>query len=158
MSEQFEMLVWRANGVDTNGDITTPTALAMMADGMLPGDDINLNFGFNNSVGKIVQAWVKGDELWAAVVVTDCDVIESIREGRITLRPGFSIGASHESVDGHRVIEKVGLADTNVGLMTRGMPLPSAHTCTLCARSIPDDDKIEVCDPCLVSEFEAGHV
>ncbi len=121
MSEQFEMLVWRANGVDTNGDILTPTALATMADALLPGIDIDLNFDFNNVVGKIVQAYVKNDELWVTAVFTDCDIVEMIREDKAVLRPGFSIEASHRT-ESHRVIEKVGY--TNVGLMTDGMPLP----------------------------------
>ncbi len=151
MSEQFDMLVWRANGVDTNGNILTPAALSSMADALLPGRDITLNFGFNNPVGKIVHAWAKNQELHVSAVFTDCDVIEAIREGKSVLRPGFSIEVSHLSDDGHRVIEKVGLAD--VGLMTNGMPLPSERICTLCERSIPDDDKIKVCGPCLVGMY-----
>lgn len=147
MSEQFDMLVWRSDGVDTNGDIVTPTALASMADGLFPGAEIMLNFGFNNPVGKIVQAWVKNKELYVSAVFTDCDVIEAIREGKFTLRPGFSIETSHISDDGHRVIEKVGLAD--VGLMTNGMSLPSARTCVLCSTSLPNDDLIEVCGSCI---------
>ncbi len=148
MSEQFEMLVWRANGVDTNGDIVTPTGLATMADSLLPGMDINLNFAFNHSVGKLIQAYVRGDELWATVVITEIEILEAIRGGSINLRPGFSIETSHRNADGHRVITKTGT--TNLGLMTSGMELPNARSCTLCACSIPDDDKIEVCGPCLV--------
>ena len=152
MSEQFDMLVWRANGVDMNGAILTPAALLSMADALLPGREITLNFGFNNPVGKIVHAWAnKNQELHVSAVFTDCDVIEAIREGKCTLRPGFSIETYHTSDDGHRVIEKVGLAD--VGLMTNGMPLPSARTCELCARTIPDDDTLAVCGPCIVGMY-----
>ncbi len=149
MSEQFDMLVWRANGVDMNGDIFTPAALLAMADKLLPGTSITFNFNYDTRVGTIVQAWVRNRELWVSAVFTDCDVIEWIREGKFTLRPGFSIEASHFGDDGHRVIEKVGIA--YVGLMTNGMPLPSNRTCQLCTRSISDDDKIEVCGPCLVA-------
>lgn len=149
MSEQFDMLVWRADGVDLNGDILTPVALLAMADGLHPGTNITLNFNFGHPVaGQIVQAWVRKRELWVSAVFTDCDIIEAIREDKLTLRPGFSIEASHISDDGHRVIEKIGLAD--VGLLTNGMPLPSIRTCQLCTRSILDDDKIAVCGPCLV--------
>lgn len=151
MSEQFDMLVWRANGVDMNGDILTPTALAMMADALLPGQAITFNFDFRNVVGKIIQAYVKNNELRATVVVTDCDVIEDIRKGKAALRPGFSIGASHLSDDGHRVIEQVGEAYS--GLMTNAMPLPSVRICELCARTIPDNGKLPVCGPCLVGMY-----
>ena len=149
MSEQFEMLVWRADGVDMNDDMLTPAALLSLADGLHSGADISLDFRFGSSVGKIVQAWVRNRELWVSIVVTDCDVIKAIREGELTLRPGFSIEKSHISSDGHQVIEKVGHAD--VGLMTNGMPLPSVRICTLCTRSILDDDTSAICGPCLVT-------
>lgn len=152
MSEQFDMLVWRANGVDTNGDIVTPAALSMMANQLHSGMDIPLDFRFGHPVvGRIVQAWIRNRELWVSAVFTDCDVIEAIREDKFTLRPAFSIEASHISDDGHRVIEKVG--STEVGLMTNGMSLPSERICTLCASAIPDDDKIAVCGPCLVRMY-----
>ncbi len=149
MSEQFDMLVWRANGVDMNGDIITPAALSSMADALHSGTDISFNFNFGTGVGKIVQAWVRNRELWVSAVFTDCDVIEAIREDKLRLRPGFSIESSHISDDGHRVVEKVGLA--NVGLMTNGMPLPSERICQLCTRTIPDDDNLAICGPCLLA-------
>ena len=149
MSEQFKMLVCLADGVDLNGDICTPAALLSLAVGLHSGADISLDFRFGSSVGKIVQAWVRNRELWASIVVTDYDVIEAIREGKLTLRPGFSIEKAHISSDGHQVIEKVG--HTALGLMTNGMPCPSDRTCTLCTRSIFDDDTLAICGPCLVA-------
>ena len=124
MSEQFEMLVWRANEVDTNGDVLTPAALLSMADALFSGKDITINFSFTNPVGKIVQAWVRNHELWVSAVFIDCDVIEAIREEKMTLRPGFSIESSSRKANGMRVIDKVGTAD--VGLMTDGMLLPGS--------------------------------
>ena len=122
MSEQFEMLVWRANEVDTNGDVLTPAALLSMADALFSGKDITIDFSFTNPVGKIVQAWVRNQELWVYAVFTDCDVIEAIREEKMTLRPGFSIKSSSRKDNGIRVIDKVGTAD--VSLMTNGMLMP----------------------------------
>ena len=122
MSEQFEMLVWRANEVDTNGDVLTPAGLLSLADSLVVGKDITVNFGFNNAVGKIVQAWVRNQELWVSAVFTDCDIIEAIREEKMTLRPGFVIESFSRTEDGIRLIDKVGKA--YVGLMNNGMPIP----------------------------------
>ena len=122
MSEQFEMLVWRANEVDTNGDLLTPAALLSMADSLFTGKDITVDFSFTNSVGKIVQAWVRNQELWVTAVFTDCDIIESIREEKMCLRPGFSIESASRNENGVRVIDKVGKAD--LGLMTNWMLIP----------------------------------
>ena len=124
MSEQFEMLVWRANEVDTNGDLLTSAALLSMADVLVTGKDITIDLSFATSVGKIVQAWVRNQELWVTAVFTDCDIIEAIREKKMCLRPGFSIESSSRNENGVRVIDKVGKAD--VGLMTTvSWPLPS---------------------------------
>ena len=122
MSEQFEMLVWRANEVDTNGDALTPAGLLSLADSLVVGKDITVNFGFNNAVGKIVQAWVRNQELWVSAVFTDRDIIEAIREEKMTLRPGFVIESFSRTEDGIRLINKVGRAD--LGLMNNGMPIP----------------------------------
>lgn len=147
MSEKFDMLVWRANAVDANGDIFTSTALASMADVLLPDDEILLDFQFDKPVGKIVQAWIKNDELHVSAVITDDDAIESIREGKANLRPGFSIGTSHLR-DGNRVIDEVSIVE--LGLVFRRMPLPRARICAMCSIAIlPNDDLIEVCGPCI---------
>ena len=122
MSEQFEMLVWRANEVDMNGDVLTPAGLLSLADSLVTGQEIKVNFGFNNAVGKIVQAWVRNQELWVSAVFTDRDIIEAIREEKMTLRPGFVIESFSRTEDGIRLINKVGRAD--LGLMNNGMPIP----------------------------------
>ena len=122
MSEQFEMLVWRANEVDTNGDALTPAGLLSLADSLVVGKDITVNFGFNNAVGKIVQAWVRNQESWVSAVFTDRDIIEAIREEKMTLRPGFVIESSSRNENDVRVIDKVDKA--YVGLMSNGMPIP----------------------------------
>ena len=122
MSEQFEMLVWRANEVDTNGDVLTPAGLLSLADSLVTGQDITVNFGFNNAVGKIVQAWVRNQELWVSAVFTDRDIIEAIREEKMTLRPGFVIESFSRVEDDIRLINKVDKA--YVGLMSHGMPIP----------------------------------
>ena len=125
MSENFDMLVWRANAVDANGDTLTTVALLSMANALIPGAEITRDFVFNHPVGHIVQPWVQNDELHVTAVFTDPDVIEAIREGKVSLRPGFSIGASHQ-VNDKRVIDEVDQA--SVALTPNPMPLPGEIT------------------------------
>ncbi len=146
MSQIFDLLIWRADEVDKNGDIFTLAGLLSMADTLLPGTKITVNFDCRTQVGHIIQSWVRDKELHVTAIFTDSDAIAMIHRRKAALRPGFSIGTSR-LVDGQRIIDQVEM--TYVALTPTPMPLPGDRSCRLCADSIPNDDLIEVCGHCI---------
>ena len=56
MVTKYGALVWRANQVDTHGDIVTTKALEEMAERMCEGPPVSYNFDFKKQVGHVVDA------------------------------------------------------------------------------------------------------
>lgn len=120
----IDVLVWRAEEVDTHGDLITPAALQEMADGIIPGSAIPLNGDIRNPVGYVVAPWIVGKNLYVTAQIADPGIIDAIQNGRATIRPGFEIIASHTDnvVANKRVIDSIG--HTHVSVTTTPMHLP----------------------------------
>ena len=121
MEENFTALVWRANAEDAHGDTFTTDALKGMADGLIPGSEVFFNFDFRRVVGHIVQPWIDGDNLYVTVTFTDPEIIEALRDGKASIRPGFSVEGMHLE-DGHSIIDAIGT--THVAVTPNPLPLP----------------------------------
>lgn len=123
MAENFDLLVWRANVADAHGDIVTAKALQEMADALPFGMGVPLNFDIRQIVGKVVAPWIKDDELYVNVSISDPDVIAAIKSNRVALRPMFRVDASH--VDDDEAIWYVdSIRAAHVSITTDPMPLP----------------------------------
>lgn len=123
MSENIDVLVWRAEEIDEHGDLLTPQALQDMADHLVPGTAIPLNFDLRNPVGYIVAVWIDGKDLMATVRVTDPGIIDAITNGRAAVRPGFEIAEMHGANDSSkRVIDHITAAHMSVCLQPMHLP------------------------------------
>ena len=122
MSENIDVIIWRANQADVNGDVFTPEALKQMAVGLIPGSSTPLNYGAGEVGGFIVQAYIDGDDLRAIVQVDEPIIAKGLRDEILAVRPGFSIEACSTAPCGCRVIEKIGVA--HISVVSSPMPLP----------------------------------
>lgn len=116
MGENIDVLVWRAEEVDAHGDLLTPQALQQMANSIIPGTEISLNFDIRNMVGRVFAVWIDGKDLYVTVRVDDPGVVDAIKNGRAAVRPGFEIRESHTDnvAANKRVIDHIGQAHVSV--------------------------------------------
>ena len=122
MSENIDVIVWRANQADMSGDVFTPEALKQMADGLIPGALIMLNYEMGKIVGTIVQAYIDGDDLRTIVQVDEPLIAKGLHDETLAIRPGFQITASSQPSRDCRVIEKIGVV--HISVLSSPMPLP----------------------------------
>jgi hypothetical protein len=132
VGENVDALVWRAQEPDTNGQAVTVEALKQMADGLRPGSVISNNFDFRQKIGYVVQAWIDGHDLYVTATFDDESLVELLRQGKLAVRPGFSIEEAHQNEDGLTVVDTVGV--THVAVTPDPMPLPG----DLSAEQFPD--------------------
>ena len=121
MSENIDVIVWRANQADANGDVCTAEALKQMADGLIPGASTPLNYGAA-VCGLLVQAYIDGDDLRAIIQVDEPRIAKGLHDETLAVRPGFQIEACATAPCGCRVIEKIGAV--YISILSSPMPLP----------------------------------
>ncbi len=122
-SQNLDVLVWRAEEIDGHGDLLTPQALQDMADRLIPGTAIPLNFDLRNPVGYLVAVWIDGKDLMATVRVTDLGIVAAIKNGRAAVRPGFELAEQHtDNGPSKRVIDHVTAAHLSVTLTPMHLP------------------------------------
>ncbi len=119
----IDVLVWRAEEIDAHGDLVTPAALQEMADSIIPGTELSLNYDIRNMVGHVVRPWIEDKELHMTVQIDDPGVADAIQNGRAAVRPGFEIIESHTD-DGAatNIVDSIGQA--HVSVTTTPMHLP----------------------------------
>lgn len=123
MGENIDVLVWRAEEIDSHGDLLTPKALQDMADRLIPGTAIPFNYDIRCPVGYIVAVWIDGKDLMATVRITDSGVVDAIKNGRAAIRPGFEIAEQHaDNGPSNRVIDHI--TQANVSVTVTPMHLP----------------------------------
>lgn len=123
MSEDFDVLVWRANIPDSQGDQVTTKALEEMAKRMPVGQDVTFNFDFRKIIGHVKDAWVADNDLYVRASIDDPEVIELLHTNKAVMRPGFGVTESHQDTGGVRVIDSISASFASV-TPDPIMPLP----------------------------------
>ena len=124
MSEDFDVLVWRANQVDAHGSVLTTKALEEMAARLRPGGRVSFNFDFRKIVGRVKRAWVADNDLYVCATVDDPEVIELLHTNKATVRPGFASEETYwDTAGGFSVINGISMSFVSV-TPNPIMPLP----------------------------------